>query len=231
MSYINKRISSGKILYQIGRIYKNQSSEFYNHIYELMGDAIQGIGYHINFEEKITPDDDPVIVKNNRASIPSDVQNIQSIEYYDLNNNLRRLPLDNGNRLRGLNLETNKKYSNTTSTEFYYIEGNYIKTSFTEGKLRLHYIGFAVDNEGLPYILDEFNYIEAVKYYIIYQLALEGYKHPVLNYSEAFQLWETYFPRAQNAAVMPSIEGMENFKNSFLAFITGTSNINQYYNG
>lgn len=108
---------------------------------------------------------------------------------------------------------------------FYNIESTtqYIKTSFDSGTIRVHSRMFKVDGEGLPLIMNTFNYKEAISWFLIYRLILGGYNHPTIKkWEEAYAMWEDdrgtgFSQRARAEAKMPSIDEMERFKNRWVS--------------
>lgn len=96
---------------------------------------------------------------------------------------------------------------------FFLLNPNYIHASFETGEIKLHYIAFPVDDEGLPLIIDEYHYKECVFWYIVFKMLLSGYKHPELRLRDAKDLFEDELPRAQNAAKFPSIYSMDRLQN------------------
>lgn len=77
-------------------------------------------------------------------------------------------------------------------------EENLIKTSLEEGNVWLQYTKVSTDSNGIPYIYNEVNYINAILYYCSFILIQRGYIHPSINYATATELKDRYFLRARN---------------------------------
>lgn len=92
-----------------------------------------------------------------------------------------------------------------------YINNNYLYTTFNKGEVVFLYFGLPTDEEGDLMIPDNAELFEAIPYYVIYRLGFSGYKHPMIAPRDAFQMWETLFPRASNSMNYPSIEEMQHF--------------------
>lgn len=104
-------------------------------------------------------------------------------------------------------------YNNYSKT--YSLDMGVIRTEFKEGTIKLIGIGFKIDAEGFPYVIDEFNYTEALKFFTASQLMLGGYKSHFLSYQDAFQMWEMYRKRASSKLKMPSIDKLESITNFY----------------
>lgn len=103
------------------------------------------------------------------------------------------------------------------SREWYNIEGDYIKTSFVKGNIQLNANAFIVDEFGYPRVIDAAKYKEAVSWFVISRLILQGYKHPELSWKDANEEWEMWRVRASNEQKMPDIDQLERFTNRWLS--------------
>jgi hypothetical protein len=120
---------------------------------------------------------------------------------------------------------------------YYTIDGDYIKTSFETGRIKIHGPGFPTDKDGLPKIIDDFDYKTAVEWYVIQAMLLKGYKHPELTWKEAWRMWDGipeqglpgYRHKAENAPKMQSLDGAERFRNSWNRFATGVQLGQDFY--
>lgn len=109
---------------------------------------------------------------------------------------------------------------------FYTSYMGYITVSFPEGKVRVHYLGVPVDEEGFPMIPDNGNYKQALYYYVRAKMIGAGYKDTVYRESELMQRFETYANRAINEITYPSIDVMERRRRALNNFILP----NNYWN-
>lgn len=92
-----------------------------------------------------------------------------------------------------------------------YVNNNYLYTTFNEGEVCFLYFGIPTDDCGDLMIPDNAELFEAIPYYIIYRLSFSGYKHPAIEPRDAYQMWQTLYPRAANSMNYPSIEEMQHF--------------------
>lgn len=246
MAYINKTVSCKAIIAKIQRTFRPTGSTWINEAIEDIGWAIQGIGYHAGFEKKQT--EPPYLqVKNNRAKIPCDVERIIAIEQllpdaYSEGNTLNpdgttpspnlvynsnciysgvKMILGSDQSGYGIGSDNPRTTAIQPGAPYYNLNTDFVITSFEEGLIKLHYIGFALDKDGMPRILDDFDYKTAVEWYLVSNMILKGYKHPELDYKSAFQMWEMYRLRAENAPKVPSIDGAERFRNTWTRFALG----------
>jgi len=244
MAYTGKLVSSKVIIAKIARTFKPSGSSWINEAIEDMGWAIPAIGYHGGFEHSQSAP--PYLtVANNRAKIPCCVERIKWVEMLlpdastqnilnpdgttptpvTANNcpTYKGVRLSLGSDLSGMSIgKDNPRTSNATpSVHYYNINSDYIVTSFTNGLIRLHGIGFAVDKENFPKIVDDSDYKMAIEWYLFAQMLLKGYKHPEIGFRQAFELWEMYRLRAENALKVQSLDSAESFRNSWLRFSGG----------
>lgn len=120
-------------------------------------------------------------------------------------------------------IETKKKISdilqnfrlgtraNNVDFEYFNIENNYIKTSFSSGIIVLNAECFKVDERGYPLIIGTFNYTESVSHFLMMRLITSGYKHPVFNYRDIKSEWEDYTLKASNEGKLSSIQELDRF--------------------
>jgi hypothetical protein len=101
----------------------------------------------------------------------------------------------------------------------YYLNPNYIITSFDEGSVRIHYLAFPTDNHGFPTVPDNRYVLEAMAWYILKQLLSSGYRHPVFDWMTAEMKYNEVFLRAQNDIAFPSPERMASIKDSWVRMI------------
>lgn len=121
-----------------------------------------------------------------------------------------------------INIEKGKKQLDKFTTSFvtsndYYFEETYscIKTNVEEGFIVLQYTKFALDEDGSPSIIDTFKYREAVSFFVLYRLLMQGYKHPVLGLKDVMELKDTYMRQARNEHKKMTNEQLANFKRNW----------------
>lgn len=78
------------------------------------------------------------------------------------------------------------------------IEGRFINSDKEKQKVLVVYRGVPKDEEGYPMIPDNPFVFEALNFYIIYRLGMKGVEHPLIKWSDAYQLWLQAYPRASN---------------------------------
>ena len=107
------------------------------------------------------------------------------------------------------------------SEESYIIDGGFIKTSFTSGKLCLSYMAFPLDEDNFPMIPDDISFREAMFWYIFKKLLLGGFDKPTnkIDYAFADQKWQYYCTQARNSANYPDIDRYESFMNQWVRLI------------
>jgi len=114
------------------------------------------------------------------------------------------------------------------SSECYMIESDYIKTSFSTGRICLSYKAMPTDADCYPLVPDDISFKEAMFWYIFKKMLLGGTADPTkngMNYQFADQQWKYYCSQARNSAVFPDIDRYESFMNQWVRLIP---NINRH---
>jgi hypothetical protein len=91
------------------------------------------------------------------------------------------------------------------------IDGNYLNTSFKKGKVLVIHKSPPKDCDGYPMIPVSAKLDEALMYYIIYRLALKGYKHPIITFELAYQQWNNLYVGAANDVEWFTLPELEEF--------------------
>lgn len=252
MAYAGKLVSSKGVIAKIARTFKPSGSSWINEAIEDLGWAIPAIGYHGGFEKKQT--EPPYLkVQHNRAKIPCDVERIIAVEQllpdYSQENILNpdgttpdpstyssdcnykgvRLPLGSDLTGYGLGQDNERTTRISPNAEYYNINADYINTSFTDGLIKLYYIGYSVDKDNFPKIIDDADYKMALEWYLFAQMLLKGYKHHEIGFKQAFELWEMYRLRAENAIKVQTLDSAERFRNTWNRFATGNEYASDFF--
>lgn len=114
----------------------------------------------------------------------------------------------------------NQKYP-TKKGEEYYVNGNYIQTTFPRGLVIIAYKGIPTDNDGLPLIPDDPSFLDACFWYVTNRLQLRGWKHPrnEINLQYTEQRFLKYINQARNKAKYPDVDQMEQIKQLWLQLV------------
>ena len=109
----------------------------------------------------------------------------------------------------------------------YFIESDYIKTSFAEGTICISYKALPIDPDCYPLVPDDISFREAMFWYIYKKMLLGGTVENKngIQYDFADNKWRYYCTQARNAAVFPDIDRMESFMNQWVRLIP---NINRH---
>lgn len=110
------------------------------------------------------------------------------------------------------------------------INGGYIHTSYEEGYIYVAYKGLPLDCDGFPLVPKDPKVNEALQYYFMYRLALRGYKHPVVDFKTAYQLWEKTYPAASNSINWMDLQDYQEFTEMWTNNLIGDLHANQYIN-
>lgn len=105
-------------------------------------------------------------------------------------------------------------YRNNYGLEYYNLnKPGGLETTFESGCIEMTFIGAVSDEEGLPLIPDNYEFKEALSWFIISRLLSGGYTHPVHTYQFADAKWEHFKKAARNKMKMPSVDSMRAFAN------------------
>lgn len=111
-------------------------------------------------------------------------------------------------------------------TDWYGIEGGFIKTSFSDGEITLDANCHMLDDRGFPMVVDTQKYLMAIEWFIVYNLMLQGMQHPVITFEFVYnECFNVAIPAAQNEPKMLSIDKLENFDNSWNSVKRNNTNV------
>lgn len=95
--------------------------------------------------------------------------------------------------------------------------GNVIHFNIDEGEIKINYLQPLVDEQGYPLIPSDFKFKEAVLWYVLYKLILQGYQHPLVTLKEAYIMYEDFLQKYINSITLSQID-ITLFKNCWLNF-------------
>ena len=210
-------------------------------VVEWGGEALELIGAGLQYEELIAE----VCVKEHRAPLPCNLHLSDSVSY-------RGSPLHqctgtfgaistsptstNTNVIDGKQVDKDNfpMQGNTISQggDCYYMNDNFIITSFESGCLLLAFRGIKVDHEGFPMIPDNVSYKKAIKAYIIMMLDRINWRKgsaPEAHYRDSQRDWEWYVKQARGSANMPNLDMMENIKTQWVKLKPNMNSARTFY--
>ena len=248
-----KFISSKEVIGKVFRDLKPTDSSWTMDAVEWIGEALDFIGYHGAFEKKT----ETVSVKDFRAAFPCDLYALRAVEYqgralvhgtstagYDTDRTTLASPNNASSITTTAVYQTDPtedaaspspKYGTTVNrsvgVEYYLVNAGYIVTSFEEGDIKLHYTAYPTDADGFPMVPDNIYVKQALEWYIIRQMMMGGYVHPVFNWQVADQKWGHYCVAAGNDLMFPSIDKMESMKNMFTRLVPNMNAHADFFDG
>ena len=197
-------------------------------VIEWAGEALELIGAGMTYVELIGE----MCVHEHRAQLPCNFHSLEQISYKGI-----PLPLCSGtfgaisttptdtttNYIDGEEVnETNFPMPDTMTGSrgnCYYINDNFVVTSFEEGCIVMTFKGIKVDKEGYPMMPDHISYKKAVKSYIQTMIDRMWWRKgslPEAVYRDSQRDWEWYVKQARGAVAMPNLDAMENIKNQWV---------------
>lgn len=221
INYISIKQTIGRFLKELGI----EETTYIDDIPQWVEDAIQIIGvpnyYVYRFKN--------VKIENGRCAIPCDIENLHgvwvsnSLVEVPRKGNIYDLPIKNAQMIGGLGVQTEGHTS-----AFGTINGRHLQASFDKGYAFFAYTGVPLDCDGYPLIPKDAHLNEALQYYFIMKMSLSGYKHPVLGYADAMQLWEKHYPRAGNSINWMDLNDYQEFTSMWNNILLGDLSANNY---
>lgn len=217
----SKRISIKRVLEKVYRDNHFNTEIQWGDVIEWVAEAINLLGVAISYEDKISKE---LHLENGRVELPCDLMYIRMVRDFDTKTTYVRsfdeFHLSNYFRCEEESVSSCPDHCSPLPT--YTTNGNYLFTSNPSGSLEISYKAMPTDEEGLPMIPDDDKYIRAMAQYVAEQLAwkltMQG-KLPAGILEKLEQKRDWAFGSAKMAAVIPDVDEMEAWKNSFLRLI------------
>lgn len=184
MGKLLPRISTKTMLLEIERTLRPKDNSWLNDAPRSILMAIKGIGTSVPLVD-IQKD---ISIASRRGKLPTDARALRAVVYKG-----QRIPLSIG--------VVGAQNNNTSG---YTINGGYLVCPFNKGVVTAHYRGIPLDCDGFPEIIDDFDYILAVKWYVMADMLSNGYEHKVFSYRDAWAKWEEHSAKACNSIKMPA---------------------------
>ena len=196
-------------------------------VIEWAGEALELIGAGVSYVELIGE----LCVQDHKVKLPCNFHSLEQISYNGIplsqcSGTFGAISTTSGNATKnvidGKEVDaTNFPLTNSqnTSGNCYYINDNFIVTSFDKGCLLISFKGINVDKEGFPMIPDNVSYKKAVKAYIQTMVDRIWWRRGSLQegvYRDSQRDWEWYVKQARGSASMPNLDQMENLKNQWV---------------
>lgn len=114
----------------------------------------------------------------------------------------------------------------------YKLELDHIKTTFADGEVIVYYKTTAVDDRGLPLIIDHADYKEAIYWYVRMKLIQSGYDDPMYGNDDRVceARWEKYAARAISDITYPSVDQKEAQRAMHVRFVPPTDYYESFFN-
>jgi hypothetical protein len=196
-------------------------------VIEWAGEALELIGAGVSYVELIGE----LCVSGHKVKLPCNFHSLEQISYNGIplplcSGTFGAISTNSGNATK--NVIDGKEVDATnfplTDSEnkngnCYYINDNFIVTSFDKGCLLVSFRGINVDKEGFPMIPDNVSYKKAVKAYIQTMVDRIWWRRGSLQeavFRDSQRDWEWYVKQARGSASMPNLDQMENIKNQWV---------------
>lgn len=217
-------ISSAVVLAKVYRDFKPTASNWDIDAIEWIGDALGIMQLSIGTVKRSCN----ATVKNYKCKLPCTVD---SLNFITDSNNCLINPINS----HVLIDKAKQYYENKVgdiineAQSHYQLNGNFVHFSFSDGDITFHYNSLPVDEDGFPMIPKDSMILQAISWYIVRALCLRGMVHPVVTFPMANQLWEEYYPRAQNRSKRMTPEQRSMFSKSWLSIVPNLSRRETFY--
>jgi len=114
--------------------------------------------------------------------------------------------------------KTTQRYD-VYADEFYQFQGDNIVTSFESGTIRIHYIGILTCDNDLPRIPNVFEFLEAIRWYVLRNMMNTGYRHPYYDPGYCEQMFERRLAQAANTMMFPTVDQVETVKKAWVRLV------------
>ena len=185
-------ISSKQLLGRVFRLIKPVDAHWLHDALQSIDEAVQALGTKAFENVSFT-----LQAKNFRAALPVAAEYVNWVEV-------------DGERVyhnSDIGLATDFGYSETM--DGYKVEAGYIKTPKATCSLTVNCAVIPRDEEGLPLIPKGYEAMEAVFWYVVSHMLLQGYEIPGQNYDKAERRWRDFRGEAMNEMMMPTPDEYE----------------------
>lgn len=211
---IYKTISSKYIIAKVYRDIGLEDPNYESSMFEWIGEALEFIGSGPAIVQK----EQDLIVTDYKALLPMGLVTLNQVLYrgddgpgYFMKNNPVSInrPFDDGDG------------NNLAGKETYFVNGDYLVTSFEEGEVTVSYMTFETDKDGFPLVPDNQYFREALFWYCFKKILMSGYtpKNKDMNYEVAENQWRFYCTGARNKANYPDIGQYQRFADIWVGLI------------
>jgi hypothetical protein len=190
IKYISSKALIGRFIQECGI----EETNFASQVPIWIEDAIQimGVPKYYVYKNKL------INIDRKQGLIPCDIEFLHSV-YVAKDNDFSNMNYIRRLYIRDAPIINQNVHIPQTNHHSAVISGRYIYTTFDKGVVYMIYKGVPCDNEGYPLVPNDAQFNEAIRYYFIKTLSLGGYKHPILSFKDAYDLWEKHYPRAANS--------------------------------
>lgn len=208
-----KTISSKQFIGRLLSDLRLEGTDFINNIYQWIEDGIEIMEIPKYYTYKHTRKE----VNSGRVSLPCDIMYLMDVlssnncrvdENYQIKEyifGLGRIVIRNSHLLgAGVDIPV-------IHNQFATLNGNFLNMTFDRGSVLFIYKGLPCDAEGYPMVPKNAKVNEALRYWIIYNLGLMGYEHPVIKWNDAYTMWTRTYPAASNVVNWPTLQEYQEF--------------------
>lgn len=201
-----RNISSQAVVYDVTRLFRE--SNWYEDVTHIILGGIQRIGLNLSTIDAHTPDDSLIAVSNHRALPPCDMEELTMIDY-DGN----RLCYNRDKTMLALSCDDFTWNKTNYGNWYTFTKDGKIRTSFESGNIKVFYKKFQMDDDGFYLIPDEYYYKSALRFHIIQELILEGYKMNIsgMSFDYAEDKADRYATKARSRHNQMSRDKLEAF--------------------
>lgn len=203
---LTKKVSLKTVIAKVYRDLGDNREIDFDTCVEWIGDALLYIGVFKQFDQKIIKID----ITNGRGTLPCDFYKLIYVTYNNIPMSWSTNSMDKAYFCEDCRIPQ-------CCTEYnFYINNNFIFTSFTSGEVCLEYLAIPTDEEGYPLVPDEINFLDACKMYVIKMLDWQDWRRGIIPdkiKDDSEIRWNEKVQAARGAGNMPNPHELENLKN------------------
>lgn len=224
MKYLE--VSSKTVIAKVYRDLNLQEEERWHDMIEWIAEGLEFIGANPQFQDRIAE----ICVSGHRGVLPCDLHAIQFVQdkasgvKYRYASDQRH---SHYNELNANSIPTDTAPLNAGKT--YNLNGNYINTEDRECTIIVSYKAIPVDKDGFPMVPKEVSVTTALFWYIVKQLMMGGYIHPVITWERAVEEWDWYCGQARGKLNMPNLDQWEAIRKTMMRMIPQINNSQGYF--
>ena len=188
---------------------------------EWIGDALLHIGVFKQFKPKVLKLD----IEGGRAKLPCDFYKLIYVTY-------QGIPMSwASNAMNTAYFCDDCKIPECCTDNTFYVNDNFVFTSFAEGEICMEYLSIPTDEEGFPTVPDQIDFLDACKFFVIKTLDWQDWRRGIIPdkvMQDSEMRWNDKVNAAKASGNMPNPHELERLKSTWQRLVPLN---NEFMNG